>query len=150
MADQEYAFLKLTPDVAGTATTKGHENQIVLESLAFGHVQTGKWAQEDTESARVVSFQDVSFSKEFDKASPTLLKSCAMKTKYDEAVITVKSGDVETLKMTLKKVLLTSAGVSYGAGQDNPTESYTMSFRWVQWEKGTEKGGFDLEANTQV
>ncbi len=150
MAEQEYAFLKLTPALKGNARSKGHEDEIVVESLSFGHSQSGTWAEKDEASARVTTFSDLTFSKDFDTSSPALYQACAMKKKFDEAVVTLTSGDVVTLKMTLKKVLITNVGVNYGAGQDNPSENLSISFRWVQWEKGSEKTGFDLDTNQKV
>lgn len=147
---QEYAFLKFTPPLSGKAKAADHAGQIVLEDLSFNVSQSGKWQDEGADSGRVTSFSDITFRKECDKASPALYQACAMKTKFDDATISIKSGKDVVLKIILEKVIITNAGMNYVAGQDNPEEHYTMSFRKMKWEKGTEKTGFDLEKDDKA
>lgn len=147
MATQEYVFLKFTPDIKGTALTGGNEGQVVVDTISYGVRQTGKYAEKDEAAARVTEFSDIQCSKVYDLGSPGLAKACAAKTKFDSVSIVIKSGDIETLVMTLKKVLVTSVAVNYSAPQDNPHETFTLSFRSVEYKKGTEVGGFDLDTN---
>jgi len=152
MADtqQEYVFLELKPAVKGKATAADHAGQIVLEDLQFSITQSGKWQEESSDSGRVTSFTDISFTKDCDKSSPTLYQACAMKTKFDEATISIKSGKDVVLKVILEKCILTGTSMSYAAGQDNPLENYSMSFKKMKWEKWTEKTGFDLEKDDKA
>ena len=147
---QEYAFLKFNPPLKGKATNPDHKGDIVLEDLSFDVTQGGSWQDGKSDSGRVTNFSDVTFRKECDNASPALFQACAMKTQYTDATIDIKSGKDTVLKVILGKVLITNGGMNYVAGQDNPEESYRLSYKTIRWEKGTEKTGFDLEKDDKI
>ena len=147
---QEYAFLKFNPPLKGKAKNPDHKDEIVLEDLSFNVTQSGSWQDGKSDSGRVTNFSDLTFRKECDNSSPALYQSCAMKTQYNEAVISIKSGKDVVLKVILGKVMITNAGMNYVAGQDNPEENYTMSYKTIKWEKGSEKTGFDLEKDDKI
>ena len=142
---QEYAFLNFNPPLKGKAKNPDHKGDIVLQDLSFGVRQSGKWQDNGSDGGRVTNFDNLSFSKECDEASPALYQACAMKTQFNEATFNIKSGKDSVLKVILEKVLITNAGMNYLAGQDNPEENYTLSYKTIRWEKGSEKTGFDLE-----
>ena len=147
---QEYAFLKFNPPLKGKAKNPDHKDEIVLENLSFNITQAGKWQDDKSDSGRVTNFSDLTFSKECDGASPALYQACAMKTQFTDATVSIKSGKDVVMKVVLEKVLITNAGMNYMAGQDNPEENFTVSFKKIKWEKGSEKTGFDLEKDDKI
>lgn len=150
MAEQEYIFLKLG-DVKGVATSDGFKDQIVLTSINFGINQSGQWEEQDKLSGRITTFSTLSCVKLLDAASPALGTACALKTQYNEAVISVTSGTKQAYyKLTLEKVIITNVSTSITAGQSQPSESFALSFRKGTWEYGTAKGGYDLDKNVKV
>ena len=149
-AQQEHAFLKFNPPLKGKATNPDHKGDMVLEDLSFDVRQKGRWQDNGASSGRVTSFSDLTFSKECDSASPALYQACAMKTQFQDATISIKSGKDSVLKVILEKVLITNAAMNFMAGQDNPEENFTLSYKKIRWEKGPEKTGFDLEKDDKV
>lgn len=150
MAQQEYVFLKLG-EVKGVATSEGFKDQIVLQSISYGISQGGQWEEQDKLSGRITNFSDLSCVKLMDVASPALATACALKTQYNDAVISVTSGTKQAYyKLTLEKVIIVSIGTSISGGESEPQESFSLSFRKATWEYGTAKGGYDLDKNVKV
>lgn len=84
-------------------------------------------------------------------SSPALATACALKTQYKDAVISVTAGTKGAYyKLTLEKVIVTSISTAISAGESEPAESFTISFRKATWEYGTAKGGYDLDKNVKV
>ena len=107
MAQQEYIFLKLG-DIKGKATTDKFKDQIVLQNMTYGVSQAGQWEEADKLSGRITTFSDLSCVKQMDVSSPALATACALKTQYNEAVISVTSGTKDAYyKLTLEKVIVT-------------------------------------------
>ncbi len=150
MAEQEYIFLKMD-GVKGKATSDGFKDQIVLQNIRYGISQGGQWEEQDKLSGRITTFSDLSCVKLMDAASPALATACALKTQYNEVVISVTSGTKQAYyKLTLEKVIVTSIGTSISGGESEPSEAFTLSFRKGTWEYGTAKGGYDLDKNVKV
>lgn len=150
MAQQEYIFLKLE-GVKGKATTDGFKDQIVLSKMSYGIKQGGEWEEQDKLSGRITNFSDLDCVKLMDVASPGLATACALKTQYKEAVISVTSGTKQAYyKLTLENVIVTEINTSISAGESEPQESFSLSFRKGTWEYGTAKGGYDLDKNVKV
>ena len=150
MAQQEYIFLKLG-DIKGVATSEGFKDQIVLQNMSYGISQGGHWEEQDKLSGRITHFTDLSCVKLMDVASPALATACALKTQYNDAVISVTSGTKAAYyKLTLEKVIITNISTSISGGESEPHESFTLSFRKGTWEYGTAKGGYDLDKNVKV
>ena len=150
MAQQEYVFLKLG-DIKGKATTDAFKDQIVLQNMSHGITQGGQWEEQDKLSGRITNFSDLSCVKLMDVSSPALATACALKTQYKEAVISVTSGTKDAYyKLSLEKVIITSISTSISAGESEPAESFTISFRKGTWEYGTAKGGYDRQERQGV
>ncbi|MBS0182957.1 MAG: type VI secretion system tube protein Hcp [Nitrospira sp.] len=150
MAEQEYIFLKLE-GVKGKATSDGFKDQLVLLNLTYDINQAGKWEEGDNLSGRLTTFSKLSCVKFIDASSTALATACALKTQYKEAVISVTSGTKEAYyKLTLEKVIINSISITISAGEAEPQESITLSFRKATWEYGTAKGGYDLDKNVKV
>ena len=150
MAQQEYIYLKLG-DIKGVATSDGFKDQIVLQNMSYGISQGGHWEEQDKLSGRITHFTDLSCVKLMDVASPALATACALKTQYNDAVISVTSGTKQAYyKLTLEKVIVTNISTSISGGESEPHESFTLSFRKGTWEYGTAKGGYDLDKNVKV
>ena len=148
--EQEYIFLKLG-DIKGKSTSEKFPDQIVLQNVSYGISQGGHWEEKEVHSGRITTFTDLSCVKLLDAASPALSTACALKTQYDDAVISVTSGTKDAYyKLSLEKVIITSIHTSISGGEALPQESFNISFRKGTWEYGTAKGGYDLEKNKKV
>ena len=147
---QEYLFLKLG-DIKGKATTVGFEDQIVLQNISYGISQGGTWEEGVQLSGRVTTFSDLSCVKLMDIASPSIATACATKQQFPRAEISVTAGTKDVYyRLTLEKVLVTSISTAISAGESQPQESFTLSFRKATWEYGKARGGYDLETNQKV
>ena len=148
--EQEYIFLKLG-DIKGKATSEKFKDQIVLQNISYGISQGGSWKEGSQLSGRITTFSDLSCVKLMDVASPSLATACATKEQFPKAEISVTAGTKDAYyKLTLEKVIITSISTSISAGESEPAESFTISFRKGTWEYGTAKGGYDLETNKKI
>lgn len=148
--EQEYIFLKLG-SIKGKATTDKFKDQIVLQNISYGVSQGGEWEEGDKLSGRITNFSDLSIARQMDVSSPSIATACAIKEQFPKAEISVTAGTKDAFyKLTLENVIITSVSMNMSAGEANPSESVTMSFRKGTWEWGTAKGGYDLAKNTKV
>jgi type VI secretion system secreted protein Hcp len=123
-----------------------------------GSAHTGAGA-----GAGKANFQDISFTKYVDLASPALMDSCAKGTHIPTAKLIVrKAGGKEALEylvFTLSEVLVSSYSTGGSGGEDRLTENVTLNFGKVncdyacqQSKDGTTgpKGnfGYDIAANS--
>ena len=97
---QERIFLRLG-NIKGRATTKGFNDQIVVETLAYQINQAGEWEDGTRLSGRVTTFGDFKFVKLVDASSPSLALACAMKEQFPRAEITLTSGKDVFMKVLL-------------------------------------------------
>jgi type VI secretion system secreted protein Hcp len=147
---EEYLFLKLG-DIKGMATSKNFEKQIVLQHISYSIHQAGNWETGETKSGRITTFGDLSCTKLLDQSSPTLALACAMKDHFDKVEISVSAGTADAYyKVTLEKVLITNITNVINAGDSNPIESLTLSFRRMRWEYNTVREGYDIDKKEKM
>jgi len=95
------------------------------------------------------SFNDFSFVKNVDSATPQLMLACAEGKHINEGLITVrKAGEkhVEYLKIKLTDVLVSSSQ-SGGAGGIQPQEQVTLNFAKFEISEGGQTTSFDICQN---
>ena len=101
--------------VKGESTHKDHKDEIQLFSWSWNVSQPSSGSGGGSGMGKAVPGA-LSFTHNYDKASPTLAQKCAKGTHFKDATITVRKagdGQHDFLKITMKTVFITS--VSPGA-----------------------------------
>jgi len=124
-------YLKLT-DIPGECKDSGFEDQIKLHSWGWGGSNQANIGGSSGASGGTVSFMDVNFTKEMDKATPKLLKGITTGKSIGTGVITgVKStGDDKPapfIIFTMNEIYVTSYSVS-GGTDAVPMETGSFAF----------------------
>ncbi len=129
-----FFFLDLGKDIEGTATEKNHKNQIEVISWQVSESNTACWAQAGAGS---VSFGDIPFIKKLDKSSAKIFQYGASGKKIDQATLSCvrASGNEspsEYLNLKLTDCYVTSYSTGGTAGDDVPTESFSLNFSTIE------------------
>jgi type VI secretion system secreted protein Hcp len=160
------AFLKLDK-VPGECADLVHQEWIELLSFAWGvrqpagTVGTGVGARPER-----CEFEDFTFSKLLDAASPKLAIACARGDRLREAVLQLHRATGEKQKyyeVKLSQVVVASVKMDADANGSNalPAETVTLSFAKIEWiytstdlasgrQKGDVRANWDLESNRGV
>jgi len=120
--------------IDGESTTQGHEKWIEVLSYSWGVSNPVSIGSPGAGGGKP-NFQDFSFTKFVDKASPVLFFDLAGGKMIDEALFdVVRSGpDPFTfLKYKFSDVLLSSYSVGGSSGGDAPTESLSFVFGKIE------------------
>ncbi len=78
------------------------------------------------------TYNPIRFVKRVDKASPLLMQACANGSHLGDAEVWEREGGRETLRYTLKDVVISSYGVSWEEGAERPTESLSLNFEKIE------------------
>lgn len=157
-------FLKFegSPAVAGEAKDADAKFKDTIDVLAWswGMSQSGTFHSGGGGGAGKANVQDLSFTKWFDKASPTLQLACLKGTHFDKATLFVrKAGDKPYvyIEILMEKVLVSSVSTGGSGGEDRLTENVVLNFAkvttkyFVQGDKGAVSEGpkytFNIEGN---
>jgi type VI secretion system secreted protein Hcp len=140
-------FAKLG-DIKGESLDAKHKGEIEILSWSWGvtnvHPATGGGGG----GAGKPTFRDLAFTHNIDKASPSLLKSCATGQHLKEATITHRKagkGQQEFLVVKMNDVIITS--VSNGdSSQGGHVETVTLAFSKVDLEYRPQKSDGSLDA----
>jgi type VI secretion system secreted protein Hcp len=139
-------FLKIG-DIKGESKDAKHEGEIDVLSWSWGVAQTGLGAMGGGSGAGKANFADLSFMHALDKASPVLMKACAMGDHFDEATLISRKagkGQQDYLIVKMKEVFITS--VQPSGSSEHPMESVSMSFGHVDLEYKPQKADGTLDA----
>ena len=154
-------FIKIG-DIKGEAMDDKHKDEIDVLAWSWGVSQSGYAGLGGGASAGKANFQDLSFTKYVDKASPVLLQSCADGTHYKDAKLTVRKAggkeQVEYVVITLEEVLISGVTTGGHSSDDRLTENVTLNFGLVKFDyqpqkrDGSKDGGqikmaWDIEKN---
>jgi type VI secretion system secreted protein Hcp len=161
MAAVDY-FLKLD-GIKGESADAKHKEEIDIESWSWGLTQTGSHATGGGGGAGKVSMQDFHFVMKLNKASPSLMQSCATGQHIKLGTLTARKAgkdQQEFLTIKLTDVLVSSYQTGGSEGSDVPFDSVALNFSKVEVEykqqgkDGTPgpgaKFGFDLKSNKSV
>ena len=143
------AFLKIE-GIDGESQDKTHKGEIEIDSYSWGVEQTGTGVGGGGGTGRA-SAQDFHFTTKLSKASPILMLSCANGKHFSEATITCRKagGDkgLEFLKIKLQDLLVSSYAPGGSAGDDFPTESFSLNFAKVEFMYTVQKTGEVVETS---
>ncbi len=139
-------FLKLG-DVKGESKDSKHPDEINVLSWSWGisnqsDVRAGAGA-----GAGKANFSDLSFMHALDKASPVLMKACAMGDHFAEATLVSRKsgkGQQDYLLVKMKEVFVTS--VQPSGSSEHPMESVSLVFGHVDLEYKPQKEDGSVDA----
>lgn len=149
-------------DIKGETQDKEFKSKggIDVLSWSWGMSQSGTLHAGEGGGSGKANFNDISFTKWVDKASPKLMLALAKGTHITECKLTCrKAGEAQQkyIEITLKPCLITSLSTGGSGGEDRLTENVTLNFKevayqyYVQDEKGNTKlggeFGWDIAAN---
>jgi len=142
-------------DVKGESTEGKHKDWINIESCSFGVVRSGTGAATSGAGGSTTGhamFQDVSFHKPVDKATPLLFKHACKGLHAKEVCVdfteTNEKGEVMHMQLKLYDAIVSSQSISgqgHG-GHTHPTESLTLNFHKIWMSDAPKKTGSGLAA----
>jgi type VI secretion system secreted protein Hcp len=131
-------------DIKGESSDQKHKDEIEILHYSFGVTQQGTMGYGGGGGAGKAHFQDLSFSKRIDKASPNLFVACATGKHIDQIVLTVRKAggqQEEYLKVTMKECIISSYHESGSEGA-MPLENIAFNFTECKYEyKPQQKDG---------
>ena len=141
--------------VDGECNDRDHKGWSDIMSFSWGLNKAGAGATGQTRRRGVATVQDVSCTKEYDKASPKLAESICTGKVFPKVEIhdtaTYAENRATFLKYELKQVLVTSHQVSAAGGGDAvPLESFSLNFEeikqtYVEYDaKCSKKGNVEM------
>ena len=139
-------FLKLG-DIKGESKDSKHEGEVDVLSWSWGVSQSGSVSFGGGGGAGKASFQDLNFMHGLDKASPNLMKACALGEHIKEATLVSRKagkGQQEYLIIKMTDILVTS--VQPSGSSEHPMESVSMQFAKVDLEYKPQKADGSLDA----
>lgn len=155
-------FLKLD-DIKGEAQDSKHKGEIDVLAWSWGLSQSGTFHTGGGGGAGKMNAQDLTVTKWVDLASPLLQLYTANGDHFKEAVLTVRKAGknpLEYIKLTMKKVMVTSISTGGSGGEDRLTETVSLNFAQADFtyveQKPDGTGGakksfkWDIPANKQL
>ena len=143
-------FLKIT-DVDGESTKAGLEGYIEIQSWSWGETNAGSFSHGMGGGTGKVTMQDFSFSMTQNKASPTLLLSCATGQHHKEATLKCrKAGGDQQIYLTIKftDLLVSSYQTGGDQGVDHlPVDHISFNYTRIDVEYKPQKADGTLEAS---
>jgi len=156
-------FLLEIDGIKGESQDSKHKDTIEIESFSWGASNSGSHASGGGGGAGKASFQDLRFTANVSKASPTLMLKCATGEHIKKAVLHVRKqgkGQQEFYTITLEDLLVSSyqSGDSTG-GNPVPTDQFSLNFAKIKYEYkpqnkdgslgSTVTGTYDLKTNKE-
>ena len=134
-------------DIKGESKDSKHEGEIDVLSWSWGVANVGSGALGGGHGSGKANFNDLSFMHALDKASPVLMKACAMGDHFPEATLVSRKagkGQQDYLIVKMKEVFVTS--VQPSGSSEHPMESVSISFGHVDLEYKAQKADGSLDA----
>jgi len=148
-------------DIKGESADDKHKGEIEVLSFSWGVNNSQSITGGAGGGAGKATFHDIVFSHGIDKASPSLLRACAVGEHIKEATITHRKagkGQVEFLVIKMTDVIVTSVGLSDASGGSN-AENVSLAFAKVDYAYTPQKADgspdaaihfkYDLKANKE-
>jgi type VI secretion system secreted protein Hcp len=139
-------FLKIG-DIKGESKDSKHEGEIDVLSWSWGVSQSGSMSLGGGGGAGKANFSDLNFMHALDKASPVLMKACAMGDHFPDATLVSRKagkGQQDYLIVKMKEVFVTN--VSPSGSSEHPMESVSLTFGHVDLEYKPQKPDGSLDA----
>ena len=162
MAAVDY-YLKID-GIEGESHSKGHENQIDVESWSWGESNQGTHHGGGGGGAGKVVMQDFHFVMKVNKATPLLMQACATGQHIADAILTCRKAGTEQQEFLVIKFndLLISSYQTGGSGHSDvvPTDQISFNFSKIAVDYkpqkadgslgGSVQAGYDLKLNAKI
>jgi type VI secretion system secreted protein Hcp len=128
-------FIKID-GIKGESRDDKHKDEVSVLAWSFGASQSGSTHISAGGGSGKVNFQDISFTKYVDKASPSLLSTCASGKHIKEATLTVRKAGgspVEYLKIKINDIIVSAYSTGGSGGEDRLTENVTLNFAKIEY-----------------
>jgi type VI secretion system secreted protein Hcp len=157
-------FIKID-GIEGESTDDKHAGWIEVVSYTSGVNQKASATASSVGggSSERADFDDFTFVKQLDKASPKLALACADGTHISTIMVEICRAGTEKVKYMEYKMTncIISSVKNAGGGGDIPSESVTIDFGKIEWAYTVQKrqgggaagnvaGGWDLQKNCKV
>jgi type VI secretion system secreted protein Hcp len=158
------AFIKID-GIEGESTDDKHAGWIEMATFGTGLSQSVSSTASSAggASAERADFQDFTFTKQLDKASPKLALACADGTHINTIMVELCRSGTDKLKFMEYKLTncIISNVSTLGGGGDFPSENVAINFGKIEWAYVVQKrqgggaagnmaAGWDLEKNCKV
>ncbi len=137
--------------IKGEAQDDKHKGEIDVLAWSWGMSQSGTLHMGGGGGGGKANFQDLSFTKWCDKASPELMLKCASGEHIKDATLFVRKAGgkkpIEYLTYKLTTLIVTSVSAGGSGGEEKLTENVTLNFAKIsidyqeQDDKGAAQGG---------
>ena len=145
----------------GESPDEKHSKEIEVKSWSVGVAQSGSSDRGGGAGTGKALFQDISFTKIFDAASPNLLTGCASGEHKTKAVLVCRKAgkdQQEYLKVTLSDVIVSHYQTQGSEGSGGALhDSFSLNYSKIEFEYkaqkadgtlgGAVKKSYDLKAN---
>jgi type VI secretion system secreted protein Hcp len=141
-------FAKLG-DIKGESLDSKHKDEVEVLSWSWGVTNSGTIRTGSGAARGKATFEDFSFTHRVDKASPLLLKACAIGQHLKEATITVRKagkGQQEYLIIKMSDVIITGVHPSGTPDAAATAEHVALQFAKVDLEYKPQKPDGSLAA----
>lgn len=121
-------FLKID-GIEGESVAQGHTNEVDIRSFAWGAANaagpTGTGA-----GAGKVAFENATFTKAVDRASPLLFQALATGQRIKQSILTIRQGNrpAQLTSITFANCLITSITELFTSDADISQETIVMNF----------------------
>jgi type VI secretion system secreted protein Hcp len=137
-------------DIRGESTDDKHKDEIDIFSWSWGASNPGAITTGGGAGTGKATFNDLSFTHRFDRASPSLWKACATGQRIRDATLSSAKqgkGPQDFLIIKMSDVLIASVMSSGSSGlNEMPMESVSMKFGKVDLEYKPQKADGSLDA----
>jgi type VI secretion system secreted protein Hcp len=155
------------PGIKGESADKQFKGHIDIQSYSFGGSNSGSASIGGGAGAGKVSYQDITFTKQWDLASPILMEHMSTGKHLDKAILHVRKqssegggSQMEYLTVTMTDFIISHYSSSGHEGSGNGSDSFSLNFAKVkiEYKAQTDKGGkgsgagfeWDLKQNVKT
>jgi len=132
-------FINLGDKIKGETQDKAQKakNDVDVLAWSWGMSQSGNMHMGGGGGAGKASFQDLSFTKYVDAASPALMLHLAKGTHIPKATLLVRKageGQQKYITIEMTECIVSSLSTGGSGGEDRLTENVTLNFAKVKYE----------------
>jgi type VI secretion system secreted protein Hcp len=151
VSDVSY-YLKIM-EIPGESVDQNHEDEIEIFSWGWG-IDAPEPRGGSGGAAGKAAFQDISFHKQLDKASPNLAKACVSGEHFREAVISARRGagpkySLDFLVITLSDVTISAFHQDVESVGSSPSDSFSIRFGKIDYAYTLQKADGTSDSPTR-
>ena len=145
MAVDMFMVFNTAAKIEGESKDKVYSAKKAIDVLSWswGMEQSGSFQEGGGGGAGKASFDDISFTKYVDKASPNLMLAVASGKHIPDATLVVRKAGgktpVEYITIKMTDVMVTSVSGGGNGGEDRFTENVSLNFAQVDYEYTPQK-----------